>query len=110
MSTFSLLQITFQLQMHFCRPAAFKFNEYTPLWWFNLVGGSAPHSHSLNLPLPSEMGEKTEKTKLITSWDKIIYWGREKGKEYTYMHLYIYLVVTSEYNKELLTTPWIALS
>lgn len=41
---FCLLQITFQLQMHFCGLAAFKFNEYTPVWEFNLVGGSAIRS------------------------------------------------------------------
>lgn len=77
---FCLLQITFQLQMHFCRVTAFKFNEHTPVWEFNLVGGSAPHSRSPTPPLPSEIGEKMEKTKSITSRDKNIYQGREKGK------------------------------
>lgn len=28
------------------------------LLWFNLVGGSAPLSHSLIAPLPSEMGRE----------------------------------------------------
>lgn len=102
---FCLLQITFQLQMHFCRPAAFKFNEYTPVWWFNLVVAQHHTAIRSNSPFPVRWGRKLKKQNRSRVEIKPLTKVEKKGKEYTYIHLYIYVVIPSEYNKELLTTP-----
>jgi len=40
------------------------FQTLTGVFWFNLAGGSAPHSHLLNPPLPSGLRERTKKNKV----------------------------------------------
>lgn len=55
------------------------------------MGGSAPHSHSLNLPLPSEMGEKTEKTKIDHKVEIKLFTEVEKRERNILICIYTYI-------------------